>query len=342
MRSSQYWGLFFVALFTLSTLGCGGASDEAGSQSGADAGRIRIALLPKLKNIAFFDAVHRGAMKAAEEVDIELIYDGPDSASGSEQHKFIETWIRQGVDVICVAPNQPKGVQRFIEKAQQRGIKVITWDTDAPESTRDLMVNQIEDRTLAHALIDDLASQMGSSGQWAVVIATPDATNLNSWRRLAEARALEAYPELELVDTIYTEENENLARQRVETLLNKHPDLKGMIAFDSSSVPGAAEAIERAEKVGQVALVGNTTPGKMKGFLERGVLKSFYLWDPRDLGALTIKVAARIARDEEVAPGVEIPGHGPLRFSEEDPKMVIMGEPIRFSLENIDQYDWGF
>jgi ABC-type sugar transport system substrate-binding protein len=204
------------------------------------------------------------------------------------------------------------------------------------------MVNQIDDRTLAHALIDDLAAQMEATGQWAVVIATPDAANLNSWRRLAEARALESYPDLKLVDTVYTEENENLARQRVETLLNKHPGLKGIIAFDSNSVPGAADAIERAGKVGQVALVGNTTPGKMKGFLERGVLKSFYLWDPRELGALTIKLATMLVRGQEVAPGVEVPGHGPLRFSDHDPKMVIMAEPIRFTRENIDQYDWGF
>jgi len=330
-----------LLVILVAVLGCSPDTTSSPQSESGDR-KLTIALLPKLKNIAFFDACHRGARQAAQEFDVDLVYDGPDSASGSEQIKFIETWIRQGVDAICIAPNQPKGIKRLVDKAHARGIHVLTWDTDAPQSGRDLMVNQIDDRTLAHALIDDLAEQMNRQGEWAVVIATPDAANLNTWRRIVEARAKEQYPELTLVNTIYTDENENLARQRVETLLNKHPKLKGLIAFDSGSLPGAADALERTGKQGTVALVGNATPGKMKGFLQRDVLKSFYLWDPIQQGALTIQLAAMFARGEEVSPGIELPGHGPLRFSETDPKMVIMGEPIRFTKENIDQYDWGF
>jgi ABC-type sugar transport system substrate-binding protein len=191
--------------------------------------------------------------------------------------------------------------------------------------------------------MDDLAAQMNEEGQWAIAIASLDAANLNNWRRVAEARAQEKYPKLELVETVVTKEDENVARQQVETLLNKYPDLKGIIAFDSNSVPGAAEAIDRSGKKGQVALTGNTTPGKMAGYLKNDVLKSFYLWDPRDLGGLTIKLATALARSEEVKPGTKIPGHGELRFSETDPTMVILSDPIRFTKENIDDYaDWGF
>ena len=330
---------FLLTLVTV--LGC--SSQRGDTLPSRQEGRqVTIALLPKLKNVAFFDACHRGARQAADELGVTLIYDGPNSASGSEQIKFIETWIRQGVDVICIAPNQPKGIKRLVDKAHIRGIRVLTWDTDAPASGRDLMVNQIDNQTLAHALMDDLAEQMNGQGQWAVVIATPDAANLNTWRRIAEARANEQYPELTLVDTIYTEENENLARRRVETLLNKHPQLKGLMAFDSASLPGAADALERTSKQKTVALVGNSTPGRMKGYLKRGVLKSFYLWDPIEQGALTIQLAAMLARGENISPGVDLPGRGPLRFSDTDPQMVILGEPIRFTKENIDQYDWDF
>src|SRR5437773_1506348 len=68
--------------------------------------KITIAMLPKLINIDYFDACKRGATKAAQELNVTLIYDGPAEASGSEQNKFIDTWIRQDVDAICIAPNQ--------------------------------------------------------------------------------------------------------------------------------------------------------------------------------------------------------------------------------------------
>jgi len=97
--------------------------------------------------IDYFDACKRGAQKAAAELGVNLIYDGPTEPSGAEQNKFMDTWIRQGVNAIGVAPNQPKAIKRFVDKAHAAGIKVLTWDSDAPESGRDLFVNQVDEKT---------------------------------------------------------------------------------------------------------------------------------------------------------------------------------------------------
>ena len=325
-----------LAIVALFAIGCNGPTDTSAPK------QTVIAMLPKLTNIAYFDACHRGAEKAAQELGVRLIYDGPREPSGSEQNKFIESWIRQGVDAICVAPNQPKSIKTFVRRAQQRGIKVLTWDSDAPDSGRDLMVNQVDDQQLGHLLIDDIAQQMQEKGEWAIAIASLDAANLNTWRKHAEQRAEEKYPNMKLVEVVVTNEDENVARSKVETLLNVHPNLKGIIAFDSNSVPGAAEALKRTNKWKQVALTGNTSPQKMRPYLKQGVLKSFYLWDPRELGDLTIRLAVALVRDENITAGQTIAHHRPLEFSKQDPKMVILSQPIRFTAENIDQYDWGF
>jgi ABC-type sugar transport system substrate-binding protein len=298
-------------------------------------------MLPKLINIDYFDACKRGAAKAAEELKVTLIYDGPTEPSGSEQNKFFDTWIRQGVQAIGVAPNQPKTIRRFVEKAHAQGIKVLTWDSDAPESGRDLFVNQVDEKVLGERLIDDLAQQMGEEGEWAIAIASLDAANLNVWRHFAEARAKDKYPKLRLVATEVTKEDENFARQKVETLLNAWPNLKGIVAFDSNSVPGASEAVKRAGKIGKVAIVGNSTPGKMRPYIKDGVLQSFYLWDPRALGALTVRLAKMLVEGQELRDGMDIPGFGKLVLSKTDPKIVIMADPIRFTKENIDKYDFG-
>jgi rhamnose transport system substrate-binding protein len=302
---------------------------------------ITIALLPKLINIDYFDACRRGAEKTAKELDVTLIYDGPTEPSGSEQNKFFDTWIRQKVQAICVAPNQPKTITRFVEKAQSAGIKVLTWDSDATESGRDLFVNQCDEKTLGESLMDDLAQQMGEEGEWAIAIASLDAANLNTWRRHAEARAREKYPRLKLVATEVTKEDENFAREKIQTLLNAYPNLKGIIAFDSNSVPGASEAIKRAGKVGKVAVVGNSTPNKMRPYIKDGVLQSFYLWDPRALGSLTVALAKCLVEGKRIENGMDIPGFGKITLSESDPKTVIMAKPIRFTKDNIDSYDFG-
>jgi ABC-type sugar transport system substrate-binding protein len=342
--------LLLVVALNLALSGCGerksGVETQEEAKSQAQdrtpaAGKVVIAMLPKLINIDYFDACKRGATKAAEEIGVTLIYDGPTEPSGSEQNKFIDTWIRQGVNAICIAPNQPKTISRFVQKAHAQGIKVLTWDSDAPESGRDLFVNQVDERVLGETLMDDLARQMGEEGEWAIAIASLDAANLNTWRRYAEARAKEKYPKLKLVATEVTKEDENYARQKAETLLNAYPNLKGIIAFDSNSVPGASEAVKRAGKVGKIAITGNSTPGKMRPYIKAGILESFYLWDPRALGALTVRLAKALADGQQLREGAEIPGHGKLAFSKQDPKTVIMAEPIRFTKENIDTFDFG-
>ena len=327
--------------------GCRDATDSSATQAAGSAAvggggdkQIVIAVLPKLVNIKYFAACRRGAQKAADELGVKLIYDGPTEASASEQNKFIETWIRQGVDAICVAPNQPKTVRRFVEKAQGRGIKVICWDTDAPTCGRTLMVNQVDDQELGESLIDEIAGQMDQQGKWAIVIASLDAANLNTWRRFAEAKARKDYPKMELVDTVVTQENVEVARQKVETLLNKHPDLKGLIAFDSNSVPGAAEALKRTGRAGEVALTGNSMPEEMRAYVKDGVLEAFYLWDPRALGELTVRVAVALVQGETITEGTELPGYGKVRISRRDPTMLILSDPLRFHMKNIDEYDF--
>jgi ABC-type sugar transport system substrate-binding protein len=336
--------LGILAVSLAATVALNGCGKEAPS------GKLRIAMLPKLKTIAYFEACHQGAKAAAEELGVELIYDGPSQNSGSEQHKILETWTRQRVDAICVAPNEPEAVTRFIEKAQKAGIPVITWDSDAStkgesaDSKRRVMVNQIDDTVLGQMLMDDIARQMGEEGEWLIVIASLTAANLNNWKDIAIARQKEKYPNMQLIEPpVITNENENEAIDAVRSKLNSNPNIKGIIAFDSNSLPGAAEAIKQSGKSGQIALTGCSSPDKMRPFLKEGALESFYLWDPRELGDLTVRLAVAIANGEEIKPGLKLPGYDKeLRFSNSDPTTIIMADPIRFTKENIDDYQWGF
>ncbi len=117
--------------------------------------------------------------------------------------------------------------------------------------------------------------------------------------------------------------------------------MKGIIAFDSNSVPGASEAVKRAGKIGKVAITGNSTPNKMRPYIKAGVLQSFYLWDPRALGGLTVRLAKQLIDGKPLTSGMDIQGHGKISLSTQDAKTVIMAEPVRFTKENIDTLDFG-
>ena len=304
IRTTRSHARFLAAALmgVICVAGCGDSSDSSPASStdspeatGKSDKQVVIAVLPKLVNIKYFAACRRGAQKAADELGVKLIYDGPTEPSGSEQNKFIETWIRQGVDAICIAPNQPKTVKRFVQKAQQRGIQVICWDTDSPECGRTAMVNQVDDQELGEALIDEIAGQMNREGKWAIAIASLDAANLNTWRKFAEAKAKSAYPKMELVDTVVTQENVEVARQKVETLLNKHPDLKGLIELG----PRCGRSLEADRSRWQRRPDGQLDAGGNAGLRER--------WCARGLLSLGSSGPGRTDRAGRSCPG---PGPG--------------------------------
>ena len=105
---------------------------------------LRIAMIPKLVGIGYFEATEQGAREAARELDVELVYDGPTDARTEDQIKMIDGWMAQGFDVIAVAPNDPEAISRTLRSAGESGALVLTWDTDAnPElSRRSVFVNQ--------------------------------------------------------------------------------------------------------------------------------------------------------------------------------------------------------
>src|SRR5262245_21215172 len=113
------FAFFLAAAMALSS--CEGQKDAQGGvetaarPEGKPETKTVIAMLPKLINVDYFDTCRRGAMKAAEELGVTLIFNGPTEATAEGQNQFIETWIRQKVQAICIAPNQPKSVRRFVE-----------------------------------------------------------------------------------------------------------------------------------------------------------------------------------------------------------------------------------
>ena len=64
--------------------------------------KLQIALMPKAKGNAYFLSVKAGADRAAKELGVELLFDGPTDTNAAKQNEIVENWITLGVDVISV------------------------------------------------------------------------------------------------------------------------------------------------------------------------------------------------------------------------------------------------
>ncbi len=337
--------LTFFALACL--IGCSNSPASSGTEAAGDnpatsGKKITVCLLPKKKGVPYFTSCSEGAQEAAKELgNVELIYDGPTSGDAADAVKLIDQWTAQGVDVIAVSPNDPAVLGPAMKRAEDAGVKVITWDADAAPDTREFFVNQATAKDIGDALVDTMAKDLGgdsASGDVAIVTASLTAANQNEWIKYMKEE-LKKYPKLNLVDVKPSNEDQKLAFSVTQDLMKAYPNLKGIFAISSVSFPGAAEAIKQAGKTGQVMVTGLATPNDMRSYVEGGVVKSVILWNTKDLGYLTV-YTARALVDGDLKSGSTTLKAGRLGEKKVEGDNVMLGGTITFTKENIGKYNF--
>jgi len=299
---------------------------------------ITIAMMPKSKGNAYFIACREGAEEAAEELGVRLIWDGPTAPDPARQNQIIDTWITRGVDVIAVAVENRDGIASVLKKAQERGIRVITWDADAPPDSRMFFVNQATPEGIGRTLMDTAAEVLGGKGRFAIITASLTAANMIAWQEAIETRRSEAFPEIELAALRPCDDMQQKAYEEANTILNAYPEVELIMAICSPAVPGAAEAVKQSGRE-DVKVIGLGLPNDNRRYVHEGITEAVILWNTRDLGYLTVHAAEAVA-EGTLQPGDERIEAGRLGTIEVRGDNILLGEPVVFDETNIDDFDF--
>ena len=327
-------------LAILFALGCDRNSDSTSGGTGSSGGKkLTIALMPKSKGNAYFVSCKKGADKAAAELGVDLIFDGPTDPDPAKQNEIIENWITLGVDVIAAACENREGISTALRKAQQKGIKVITYDSDALPDSRAFFVNQATPEGIGQTLMDEAARLCGNEGEFAIITASLTAGNMNEWQKHIEARRSSMYPNMKMVALRPCDDLKDKAQAEATALLSANPNLKLLMNICSPAVPGAAEAVKQAGKTGKVKVIGLGLPSENRRYVKEGVTDSVILWKTEDLGALTVRAAHALATGT-LKSGDKTFKAGPLGEFEIAGDNILLGKPFIFNKDNIDQFDF--
>jgi rhamnose transport system substrate-binding protein len=294
--------------------------------------------MPKNKGNPYFVSCRQGAEEAAQALGVKLLWDGPTETDPAKQNEVVETWITRGVQAIAVSVENREAMSTVLRKAKAKGIKVVTWDADADPDARDAFVNQATPAGIADTLLGHASRLAGGAGEIAIVTGSLTAANQNSW--IAEMRKLipTKYPQLTIVDIRPSDDDRMKAFNETQTLLKVHPKVKVIMAIASPAVPGAAEAVKQSGRK-DVGVTGLGLPNASKPYLLDGTLDSAVLWNTKDLGYLTVHVAAALAKGTPVAGTTQFPA-GRLGTLEVKGDNVILGTPFTFTKANVAGFDF--
>jgi rhamnose transport system substrate-binding protein len=314
----------------------------AGCAGNSERPSFRVGFMPKLTGIPYFNACKRGAEEAAAELKIKLDYDGPTAADSNQQINLLDQWVASGsYDCIAVACNDPDLVAAALRNARNSGIHVITYDADSQPEAREFFVNMATYDAVAEAMADAMAEELGGkpAGKVGILTSSIQAPNQSQWARRLKAYARQKYPDMELLPEQEHGEDREAGIAKAKALIGANMDLKGIIGLTSVAVPAAAEAVRQEGMKGKIKVTGVSTPKDMRDYVKDGTVDVFILWNPVDLGYLTVYVADLVHKGKVPQTGTIEAGRLGRSIQVKD-REVLLGEPIRFTRDNIDKYDF--
>ncbi|MCB0058303.1 MAG: rhamnose ABC transporter substrate-binding protein, partial [Caldilineaceae bacterium] len=320
------------------------APTEAPAAAGGD---MTFVLVPKNLGNPYFDTANNGAQEAAGELGVTVLYQGPASADATQQIQLINSLIAQNVSGLAIAADDSDALVPTGKEAMDAGIPVVSWDSAIGPDGRVLHINQAilhDIGAIQIQMASDLAGADG--GQIAVLSATSTAPNQNAWIEvMKEVLTQPEYANLELVDVVYGDDDDTKSYNEAQALFKKYPDLKVIIAPTTVGIAASARAVTDENLIGKVFVTGLGTPNQMREYVKNGASPQFALWNPADLGYLSIYILDALATGEITGAVGDSFSAGRLGdyTVEEDPDLgrnVLLGPPFIYNADNIDDFNW--
>lgn len=329
----------------------GGATSDGGGGTSADLGDV--VFIPKFTGVGFFEAGGEGAVARGKEVDLNVTYSGSPEASVANQTELINNYVGQGNSGIIISSTSPDGLCTPLKKAMDDGIKVLTWDSDTNPECRQFYISQGTPQDMGELLVSMVTDQLDPNEPADVAFhySSPTVTDQNQWTEVAKD-IIGKDTKWNIVDTVFSENQTDLAVQQAEALINANPNLKAILCPDANALPGTAKALENLGRE-DIIVVGFSTPNAMKEYVKNGTINRFALWDVKLQGAISVDVMKMLLEGKELKVGdtievdgtkLEIQPNSVQGYDEstnaDDSGIIVLPERVVFTADNIDNYDF--
>lgn len=327
-----------VALASIAVVACSGgdagkkdSATPAQTATGAGKNKITIAMIAKSSTNPVFLAARTGAERAATElsekhgIQVTVSWLTPPQEDGQVQAQRIQQAVNDGVDAILISCSDAGKVTGAINDAVARGVAVMTFDSDAPQSQR-FAYYGVDDIKTGQQTMAELATLMNGTGKVAILAGNQNAPNLQNRVKGAKDEAAK-HPGMTVIGTFNHVETPQDAAAEVVRVNNAYPDIQGWAFIGGWPLFTRSLLTDINPAKMKVASV-DALPAQLE-YIEKGVVpvllaQSVYLWG--DIGVRTIV--------------------DKLHFNKEVPAMIPM-ELVKVTKDNLGTWaqqlkDWGF
>jgi len=259
-----------------SNAGTSTGASPSGSAS-APAGQMpKIGLVMKSLSNEFFKQMEAGAQSYADKhtADFKFTSVGMrDERDFAAQVDAVDTFIADKYDIIVVAPADSKAMVAPLKRAMEAGLTVINIDVPLDQATMksagvDLPFFGPDNVEGARLVGDALAKKLGDGGKVIILEGNPEADNAKQRKAGFEAAVKAGGLKLLASETAHWETEE--ANTLTANLLNRYPDVQGIMAANDSMALGAVKALAAVGRSNNIKVIGFDNIPPVKALLDQG------------------------------------------------------------------------
>jgi ribose transport system substrate-binding protein len=246
----------------------------------------------------FYFTMQRGATLAADRFGNELVVQIPDNWNATVQTPILEAMVARGdLDFLFLAPVDKEAMVAPLQAAYDSGLPLLTNDTfigdgDYANGPVTFPISYIGSDNVLGGVIacNALAEAIGGAGKVYIQNVKPGISTTDQ-REEGCKKALEGYPDIELIGVDYNEDDPSKAQAQVEATLQRVPDLAGIFGTNVFSAQGAGQVVQNQGLGDQVAVVAFDATETAIEQLRTGVVDLVIAQIPADMGYFAVIMA---------------------------------------------------
>lgn len=298
-NSKRIFALATAGLMATTLLaGCGGGGDNdaqsnnSGDEGGATATEYKIAIVPKMTNIGWFQRMEEGVDAYNAANGTHYTYGG--STEGADQANYVEGLLADEWDAICIVPFDSQSIAPVLEKAKQQGIVVITHEAASMDPQYfDYDIEAFVNADYGTNFAAQLVQLTGGEGTYIQLVGDLNSVSHNEWCDAAD-EYFAANSNMVKFGRFETQDDTVASYNKVKELLTANPEINAIEGSASTDVAGAAQAVSELGMAGKVAIVGTSMTTICGNYIEDGTIASFSVWDPAEAGKAMIELAIAV------------------------------------------------
>ena len=308
----------FAIFLCLLVLSCG--KNEKSKSLQDETSKLKIAVIPKATTHEFWKAIHAGAVRASRELEVEILWKGPQREDDrAQQIIVVEDFISRGVNGIVLAPLDDRALCRPVQDAVRENIPVVIIDSglQGEDYVSFVATDNYKGGVLAAKKLGELLR--GKGDIFLIRYQAGSASTTKREKGFFDTITAE-FPEISLlVQDQYAGSTTETAFQRAENLLSRFPEVDGIFCPNESSTFGTLRAIQEAGLAGKVKFVGFDSSVKLVQALRGGHIHGLVLQNPMKMGYLGVKQMVLYLKGQKIEMRIDTGVYLATRENMDDP-----------------------